>query len=79
MHPDAQGKGAGQALLRAMMEEASDRGIWQLELYVNERNHRAVSLYQKYGFRQVGLLPNSVMTDTGPENDLFMVCELREA
>ena len=77
VHPDAQGKGAAQALMRNLVAEARDRGIWQLELHVNEVNARARKFYENQGFREAGTLPNSIISDNGPETDLFMVCDLR--
>ncbi|WP_147124177.1 GNAT family N-acetyltransferase [Shimia ponticola] len=79
VHPDAQGKGAAQALMRNLVAEARDRGVWQLELYVNEANARARRFYEKHGFRVAGTLPNSIIADAGPETDLFMVCDLRDS
>jgi len=77
VHPDAQGTGAAQALMRNLIAEARDSGVWQLELHVNETNTRARKFYAKHGFREAGTLPNSIISDKGPETDLFLVCDLR--
>ncbi|MEM1302158.1 MAG: GNAT family N-acetyltransferase [Pseudomonadota bacterium] len=79
VHPDHHGTGAAQVLMRNLIAEAKDIGVWQLELHVNETNLRARRFYEKHGFRAVGTLPNAILTSSGPETDLFMVSDLRDA
>lgn len=43
--PDVQGSGLGRALLRAGLHHLQDGGCGQVILWVDEANHRAVSLY----------------------------------
>jgi diamine N-acetyltransferase len=48
------GKGHGSALLRACLEEAGQRGSRAIWLSVWEKNARACSFYEKWGFQRVG-------------------------
>ena len=48
------GRGVGRALLTAVEEEARTMGCCKLTLEVNERNQRAMQLYQSAGFTQAG-------------------------
>lgn len=51
--PDARRRGVAGALLRAVIEEARDRGVQQLHLEVRAGND-AVRLYRREGFEKVG-------------------------
>jgi ribosomal-protein-alanine N-acetyltransferase len=54
IHPDWRGQGLGEMMLVALMDTAIVRGAGELTLEVRVSNHVAQSLYQKYGFVQVG-------------------------
>jgi [ribosomal protein S18]-alanine N-acetyltransferase len=49
------GRGTGSALLEALLTEASRRGCTEVFLEVRTDNTRAQRLYQRYGFRQIGI------------------------
>jgi len=49
------GKGAGTALLRALVDEADRRGCAEVLLEVREDNPRARRLYLRNGFTEVGI------------------------
>lgn len=55
VHPDARGRGIGEALLQRTLQEAAERGASFLYLEVREANHEARRLYAKAGFEVVGL------------------------
>lgn len=74
--PDAQGTGAARALMQALLDHASAKNIWQIELFVNEENNRAIAFYKSFGFEQTGRVPNAILGAQGPENDLVMVLTL---
>lgn len=74
--PCAQGTGAADALMSALVDHARGLGIWQLELGVAERNQRAIAFYERHGFRREGRWPNAIITDDGPQHDWFYLCEL---
>ncbi|MCA9567435.1 MAG: GNAT family N-acetyltransferase [Myxococcales bacterium] len=50
VHPDAQRRGIGRALMRRILEEARAAGVHRLELYVRADNDRALALYRSLGF-----------------------------
>ena len=56
--PDCRRKGIGEKLVLALMEELRDRGSHSLTLEVRSSNGSAISMYEKLGFRQVGLRKN---------------------
>jgi ribosomal protein S18 acetylase RimI-like enzyme len=61
------GRGVAQALMNAVLDAARTRGAKTLWLGVWERNPRAVTFYEKYGFARVGehsfVLGSDVQTD----------------
>lgn len=54
--PDYEGRGAGRALMLALMEEARARGGLRMTLRVFSTNERALRLYESLGFTREGLL-----------------------
>lgn len=53
--PQAQGRGLGTALLRALLREAAFRGATSCLLEVRADNDVAQSLYRDHGFVEIGL------------------------
>jgi ribosomal-protein-alanine N-acetyltransferase len=53
VHPDLRHQGVGQALLDAMLNDASARGTSQVYLEVRESNVAARQLYGTRGFEEV--------------------------
>jgi [ribosomal protein S18]-alanine N-acetyltransferase len=56
--PEAQGAGAGLTLLREAMHIASARGLEGMLLEVRPSNHRAIRLYEQFGFITIGRRKN---------------------
>src|SRR5262245_9642155 len=54
VHPDARGRGVGQALLRALVESSERAGIWTLQAGIFPENAASLALHEKAGFRLVG-------------------------
>ena len=52
--PDYQRQGLGQALLYALLASAHQRGLERTTLEVRISNRSALSLYEKFGFREAG-------------------------
>ncbi|MGA7932065.1 MAG: ribosomal protein S18-alanine N-acetyltransferase [Kovacikia sp.] len=52
--PDYQRQGLGQALLWALLNSAHRRGLERSTLEVRISNQSALSLYEKFGFREAG-------------------------
>lgn len=66
IHPDYQGQGLGQALLYALLKSAWMRKLERATLEVRVSNHRALSLYRSFGFKQAGRQPKYYQ-DTGED------------
>jgi ribosomal protein S18 acetylase RimI-like enzyme len=64
------GRGVGEALMRAMLDEAKRRGRETIWLGVWEHNERAKAFYRKWKFELVGEHIFPVGND--PQNDLLM-------
>jgi ribosomal protein S18 acetylase RimI-like enzyme len=54
VHPDAWGKGVGEALLRALPDALTTRGYKEAQLLVYVDNVRGVRLYERLGWIKVG-------------------------
>lgn len=74
--PDAQGSGAAQLLMHAIIAKARARSVVQLELWAAADNERALSFYAKFGFTQMGRMPRAVLLDGVGQDDLFLVAAL---
>ncbi len=53
-------EGIGQELFAMMIEEAKDMGLALLELTCFENNPRALHVYEKMGFKKVGVIPGAI-------------------
>lgn len=74
---DYWGHGIGRILLEEVVEWAKSYGIIKrLELTVQVRNNRAVSLYQKMGFEIEGTQKWGARTDEGEWLDLYYMGKL---
>jgi ribosomal-protein-alanine N-acetyltransferase len=73
VHPDWRRRGIGERLLLAIMDVAVERHAREATLEVRLSNLAARRLYEKYGFRPVGLRPR-YYTDNG-EDALIMTTE----
>ena len=71
------GCGVGTALMRKIMEKAKEFGFERAELEVVSRNWRAITLYKKLGFEQIGCIPRAMKYPDGSYDSLIvMVKEL---
>lgn len=65
------GKGVGSALMEKLISYARNCGIELLNLEVRSDNKRAIALYEKYGFKHIGISPAFLKTD-----GQYVDCEL---
>lgn len=56
VHPDAQGRGVGRALLAALVERAEAQGKHAMVAGIEAGNAASVALHRRAGFEQAGLL-----------------------
>lgn len=75
--PDARGRGLGEALLRAVLAVALERGIERAELEVYASNRPALALYRRLGFTEEGRKLDSRRLDGIRDDDVLMVKWLR--
>ncbi|NLM04130.1 MAG: ribosomal protein S18-alanine N-acetyltransferase [Clostridiales bacterium] len=57
VHPDFQGYGVGEAITRALIDEARSNEINRMTLEVRKSNIVAQNLYKKLGFKLCGVRP----------------------
>jgi ribosomal-protein-alanine N-acetyltransferase len=55
VRPELQGRGLGSTLLAELLDEAADRGCGEVFLDVRADNDRARRLYERMGFRAIGV------------------------
>ena len=72
------GVGLGEMLMLEVLREAKRIGIWLVELEVMAINKRAIRLYEKLGFRKVGIVPNKIQRDGRRLDMVAMYADLRE-
>ena len=58
VHPDHRRRGIAESLIEMLITELKNRGSHALLLEVRASNVPAIALYEKLGFRQVGLRKN---------------------
>lgn len=72
------GQGIGAIMMQRLIETAKEAGLEQCELTVVSTNARAISLYQKLGFRECGRIPRANRYADGTySDDIFMVLHLK--
>lgn len=60
---NARGKGVGQMLLKALIDEAESLGYWKLLSRIFPFNHASLKACKKQGFREVGTYKNHAKLD----------------
>lgn len=55
--PDCQGRGVGDALMKALLELGAENGVSSYTLEVRVSNQPAIRLYEKHGFLGEGVRP----------------------
>lgn len=54
VHPDAQNKGIGSLLLKALIAESEQQQFWTLQAGIFPENTASIRIHEKHGFRLVG-------------------------
>ena len=67
------GRGLGSVMVKQALCLAEKVGFAQVELSVSTENHRAIALYQKFGFTVCGTIPRAFRCRDGRDQDL---CEM---
>ena len=75
--PAARGRGAGDALLRAVIEHCRAwPGVLQVQLSVTEAAVEAIRLYERAGFREWGREPRALQWDGRYVDERHLVLDL---
>lgn len=74
--PAAQGRGVGEALVRAAVERARAEGAAKVTLRVLGTNPTARRLYERCGFAVEGVLVGEFVIDGSPVDDVWMALHL---
>lgn len=75
--PDAEGRGHGRRLLRALLQVARGGGAMRVFLEVRPSNPRAIALYHAEGFNEIGRRPRYYPAPNhGREDAIVMALEL---
>lgn len=67
--PGARGHGVGSLLIDALIDEARSRGARKLGLRALSTNARAITMYEKHGFREEGRLREEIRLPDGSYAD----------
>ncbi len=74
--PDAQSRGHGRYLMRALIRIARANGAERMFLEVRPSNPRAIALYFDEGFNEIGRRPRYYPSHVGREDAIVMAMEL---
>lgn len=77
--PEVRGRGLGLRLIHATLDAARAAGIEQVTLHAFARNARALALYRKAGFREVGRQVRAKKLDGHYDDNVIMDIELSGA
>jgi putative acetyltransferase len=77
VHPEAQGQGVGDALMRAVIEQADHwLGLTRIVLEVFVDNERARALYERHGFVLEGV-ERAMALRRGAHADSYLMARVR--
>jgi phosphinothricin acetyltransferase len=61
-----QGRGVGRALLRQLISESEEHGIWTIQSSIFPENTASLALHDRAGFRRIGLRERIALMTYGP-------------
>jgi putative acetyltransferase len=77
VHDEFAGRGAGQALMRALLDLADNWvGLVRVDLESNADNERAIAMYRRFGFVDEGVMKKAYFVD-GAYVDALLMARLR--
>lgn len=59
LREEAQGKGAGKALMAAMIEDARAKGFHLMVAVIDAKNVNSIKFHTRFGFEMAGMLPQA--------------------
>lgn len=68
--------GIGTEMMKAIIEESRRIGLKILVLHFASTNLRAIHVYEKVGFREVGRIPNGIYFNNRYMDDVIMFLNL---
>lgn len=74
--PSEQGKGYGRRMMRRLIDLARWHQAQRIFLEVRPSNPRAIALYHRLGFNEIGRRPNYYPAHVGREDAVVMAMEL---
>ncbi|WP_449447225.1 ribosomal protein S18-alanine N-acetyltransferase [Thermomonas brevis] len=74
--PGNEGQGLGQRMLHALLKVARGHGAQRVFLEVRPSNPRAIALYDRNGFNEIGRRPRYYPAHGGREDAIVMAMEL---
>ncbi len=72
-------EGIGRELMNTLIHEAKKKDFRLVELTCFENNPRALHLYEKIGFRRVGIIPEAILYKNEYVNEIVLYLPLVEA
>ena len=69
--------GIGERLVTEVLRESEKMDVWLVELTVFASNGRALHLYEKLGFKRVGVIPHKVVREARQFDEVIMYADLR--
>lgn len=72
VHPECQGQGYARKILQHALDVARERHAESVYLEVRPSNERAISIYHKAGFNEIGIRKGYYPAENGREDALVM-------
>jgi [ribosomal protein S18]-alanine N-acetyltransferase len=73
VHAQLHGQGIGRLMLDKAVELARDKGMHSMLLEVRPSNHRALNIYEQYGFSEIGIRKNYYPAANGAREDAIVM------
>lgn len=67
------GQGIGTALLRNLIKQSEENGIWTLHCAIIRENSASITMHKKCGFREIGIREKVAKMDNGVWHDVVLM------